>query len=95
MPMNDAAALGHVCPHIRIHAIDMVHPPGIGISLIVDMDAHQTIVTAALAAKSNAEIPKKVRRESRSDTIVSDTFRSRFREHEITATPAQRVPYSS
>jgi len=61
MPINDAAALGHVCPHIRIHAIDIVHPPGIGISPIADMDAHQTIVTVALAAKSNAEKPRKAR----------------------------------
>jgi hypothetical protein len=41
-----------------IHAIDIVQPPGIGISPIADMDAHQTIVTAALAAKSRAETPK-------------------------------------
>jgi hypothetical protein len=59
MPRNDAAARGHVCPGIRIHAIDIVQPPGIGISPIADMDAHQTIVTAALAAKSSAETPKK------------------------------------
>src|SRR5881397_1542501 len=61
MPRNDAAAPGHVCPGIRIHAIDIVQPPGIGISSIADMDAHQTIVTAALAAKSSAETPKKAR----------------------------------
>src|SRR5439155_511699 len=30
MPRNDAAAPGHVCPGIRIHAIDIVQPPGIG-----------------------------------------------------------------
>src|SRR6266567_6120278 len=58
MPRNDAAAPGHVCPGIRIHAIDMVQPPGIGIPPIADLDAHQTIVTAALAAKSSAETPK-------------------------------------
>jgi hypothetical protein len=52
MPRNDAAAPGHVCPGIRIHAIDIAQPPGIGIPPIADMDAHQTIVTAALAAKS-------------------------------------------
>src|SRR5512145_3287759 len=51
MPRNDAAAPGHVCPGIRIHAIDIVQPPGIGIPPIADMDAHQTIVIAALAAK--------------------------------------------
>jgi hypothetical protein len=53
MPRNDAAALGHVCPAIRIHAIDIVQPPGIGIPAIADMDAHQTIGNAALAAKSS------------------------------------------
>ena len=63
MPRNDAAAPGHVCPGIRIHAIDIVQPPGIGIPPIADMDAHQTIVTA-LAAKSRAETPKKARSEA-------------------------------
>src|SRR5471032_2167440 len=61
MPMNDAAALGHVCPHIRIHAIDIVQPPGIGISPIADMDAHQTTVTVALAAKISPETPQNAR----------------------------------
>jgi hypothetical protein len=55
-PRNDAAAPGHVCPGIRIHAL--VQLPGIGISAIADMDPHQTIVTAALAAKSSAETRK-------------------------------------
>ncbi len=59
MPRNNAAAPAHVCPGIRIHAIDIVQPPGIGISPIADMDADQTIVPAALAAKSSAETPKK------------------------------------
>ena len=58
MPRNDAAAPGHVWPGIRIHVIDIVQPPGIGIPPIADIDAHQTIVTAALAAKSSAETPK-------------------------------------
>src|SRR2546422_447197 len=69
MPRNDAAALGHVCPGIRIHTIDIVQPPGIGISPITDMDAHQTIVTAALAAKSSAETPKNACREARSEAM--------------------------
>jgi hypothetical protein len=42
MPRNDAAAPGHVSPHIGIHAIDIVQLPGIGISPIADMDAHQS-----------------------------------------------------
>jgi len=69
MPMNDAAAPGHVCPGIRIHAIDIAQPPGIGISPIADIDAHQTIVTAALAAKSNVETPKNAPWEARSETM--------------------------
>ena len=58
MPRNDAAVPGQVCPGIRIHAIDIVQPPGIGISPIADIDPHQTIVTAALATKSSAETAK-------------------------------------
>jgi hypothetical protein len=54
MPRNDAAAPGHVSPHIGIHAIDIVQLPGIGISPIADMDAHQTIVPAALVAKKQS-----------------------------------------
>jgi hypothetical protein len=48
----------------RIHAIDIVQPPGIGIPPIADMDAQQSIVIAALAAKSSAETPKKARSEA-------------------------------
>src|SRR5215470_3836124 len=66
MPRNDAAAPVHDCPGIRIHAIDIVQPPGIGISPIADMDAHQAIVTAALPAKRRAETPRKERSPARS-----------------------------
>src|SRR5713226_2944916 len=62
---------GHVWPGIRIHAIDIVQPPGIGSSPIADMDAHQTIVTAALASKSSAETPRNARREARSEAMTS------------------------
>src|SRR5258706_3063788 len=61
MPRNDAAAPAHVCPGIRIQAIDIVQPPVIGIPPISDMDAHQAIVSAALAAKTSAETPEKAR----------------------------------
>ncbi|HUC66918.1 MAG TPA: hypothetical protein VMA53_15875 [Stellaceae bacterium] len=61
MPRNEAAAPGQVCPGIRNHAVDIVQPPHKGISPIADIDAHRTIVTAALAAKSSAEAPKKAR----------------------------------
>jgi len=69
MPRNDAAAPDQVCPGVRIHAIDIVQPPGIDIPPIADMDAHETIVTAALAPNSNAETPKKARSEVRSQTM--------------------------
>jgi hypothetical protein len=67
MPMNDAAASGHVCPGIRIHAIDIVQPPGIGIPRIADMGPHQTTVSAAPVANSTAETPTKAFREVRSE----------------------------
>src|SRR6266436_1153185 len=70
IPRNDAAAPVHVCPGIRIQAIDIVQPPGIGIPPIADMDSHQPIVNAALAAKSSAETPKKARCEARSEDMV-------------------------
>src|SRR5258707_7810924 len=70
MPRNDAAAPGHVCPGIRIQAIDIVQPPGIGISPIADMEAHQAIVTAALAANRTAETPKNARSDVRPTTTA-------------------------
>ncbi len=69
MQRNDTAAPGHVCPGIRIHSIDIVQPPDIGISPIADMDALHTIVAAALAANSSAETPKKARWEARSEDM--------------------------
>src|SRR5438477_818639 len=90
MPRNDAAELGHVCPGIRIHAIDIVQPPGIGILPIADMDPHQTIVTAALAAKSSAETPKKARWEARWEA------RSETQRREISGPPvAPTTPTTS
>src|SRR5512140_3564671 len=76
MPRKDAAAPGHVCPGIRTHAIDIVQPPGIGISPIVDIDLHQTMVIVALTAKSKAETPKKARRKARSPTRRCEIFHS-------------------
>src|SRR5262245_1279249 len=71
--MNAAAAAGHVCSCIRIHVIDIVQPPGIGISPIADMDAHETIVAAALAANSSVEIAKKACCDSRSVVMTNIT----------------------
>jgi hypothetical protein len=75
MKRNDAAAPGHVCPGIRIHAIDIVRPPHIGISAIAGMDAHQAIVAAVLAAKSSAEMAKKARSEARPETMPAPMVR--------------------
>ena len=61
MPRNDIAAPGQVCPGIRIHAIDIVQPPGIGIPPIADIDVHLTIVDAVLAANSRAAAARKAR----------------------------------
>src|SRR5262249_43973237 len=76
MPRNDAAAPGHVCPGIRIHATDIVEPLHGGISPIADIDAHQTIVTAALAAKSSAATPKKARSDVRAETMARPISRA-------------------
>ena len=75
MARNDAAAPGHVWPGIRIHAIDIVQPPGIDIP-IADMDAHQTIVSVVLPAKSNAETPANAASEARSEAMRREISRS-------------------
>jgi hypothetical protein len=75
MPRNDAAPLAHDCPGIRIHTIDIIHPPGIRISPIRDMDVHQIMAVAALTAKSNAEMPNKVCREARSEATPLSMMR--------------------
>jgi hypothetical protein len=59
IPTKEAPAAAQVCPGIRIHTMDMVQPPGIDILSIADIDAHQPIVPAALAARTNVETPKK------------------------------------
>ena len=85
MPRNDAAAPSHVCPGIRIHVIDIVQPPGIGIFPIPDMEAHQTIVSAVLPAKSSAETPTSARCEARSEamaTVAQPCVYSSWRRHQ-------------
>ncbi|MFA5940952.1 MAG: hypothetical protein WC809_16475 [Sinimarinibacterium sp.] len=72
MPRNEAAAPGQVWPGIRIHAIDIVQPPGIAIPPIDDIDAHQTVVTAALEPKSTAETPRNARCEARPETMARE-----------------------
>jgi len=41
--------------------MDIVQPPGIGISPMVDMELHQSTVTNALIAKRSPEMAKKAR----------------------------------
>src|SRR5262245_53332170 len=52
MARNAAAADASDCPGMRIHAIDMLQPPGIGMPPL--NDAHQTTVVAAVRAKVTA-----------------------------------------
>jgi hypothetical protein len=47
-----------------------------GIPPIPDMEAHQTIVTAALAAKSSAETLKNARLEARSEAMSPENLPS-------------------
>jgi len=70
MATNDAVAPSHVCPSIGIQVIDIVQPPGIGISRMDDMEPQQTIVTPALVRKSNAEVPKNACWEVLSEVMV-------------------------
>src|SRR5579884_4011169 len=70
MPRNDAAAPNHVCPGIRIHAIDIVQPPGIGMRAVADIDEHRIIVIATLIANTSAETTKKARWGARSALTV-------------------------
>src|SRR5512141_1156160 len=71
MTRKDAAAPAHVRPGIRIHAIDIVQPPGMRIP-IADMDPPHTIVTAALAAKSSAEVARKAPWDASTETRAVD-----------------------
>src|SRR5215207_2971400 len=56
---NDAAAPDHVWPGIRIHAIDIVQPPGISINPVAVIELHHSMVSPALAATSSVEMPMK------------------------------------
>ncbi|HEX5475120.1 MAG TPA: hypothetical protein VFX12_10700 [Vicinamibacterales bacterium] len=54
---NDPAADGHVCPGIRIHIIDSLQPPGIGMPAMEADAVHQPIVAAQLPARTSADTP--------------------------------------
>src|SRR5512143_961399 len=72
IPRNEAAAPIQLCPGIRIQAIDISQPPGIGIPRCSDIDPHHAIVPAVLATKSSAETPRKARRGARSAGLSRD-----------------------
>ena len=86
MPRNEAAAANHVCPGMRIHAMDIVQPPGIAIPPIADMELHQMIVITQLAAKRRPHTARNIRSECRSsfqsaeelDSGVCDTSATRL-----------------
>ncbi len=59
IPMNMAKAPGQDCPGIRIHAIDIVQPPTMGMP--PDMEPHQTIVPHAPATKRSAQAERNAR----------------------------------
>src|SRR5262245_35226420 len=50
IPRNEPAASSGPCPGIRIQAMDMVQPPGMGMPPS-DIEAQRRMVPAALAAK--------------------------------------------
>jgi hypothetical protein len=60
MHRNAAAAPGHDWPGIRIHAIDIVQPPGMGMSSAGDMPTHHATVAALLARNSDADAAQNV-----------------------------------
>ena len=66
---NDAVTPVHVCPGIRIHVIDIVQSPGIGIPPIPDMAEHQITVSTALPAKSSVATHRNRRSAERSRAI--------------------------
>jgi hypothetical protein len=70
MPTNDAAAANHVWAGVRIHAMDIVQPPGIGIALVVGMEAHHVALNAVLTANAIVEMPKNANRDTRSATMA-------------------------
>jgi hypothetical protein len=54
--MNMAAAPSHDCLGIRIHAIDIVQPPGIGMPPAIDRQ--RTMVPVALATNRSAAVAR-------------------------------------
>ena len=75
MPRKVPAAPAQVWPGMRIHAIDMVQPPGISMPGIADMEPHQATVTAALPRNSSAVTPKKARSDAMAQALPYSSWR--------------------
>jgi hypothetical protein len=71
MPRNEARVLIQLCPGIRIHAIDNVQPPGIGMPPVADMDPHHASVSPAQRMKGSAKTPTKASSETCSASRAS------------------------
>jgi len=56
---------------MRIHAMDIDQPPGIGIAPMADIEVHHMIVTAMLAAKSAIKAPTSTRWEVRTRPLTA------------------------
>jgi hypothetical protein len=74
MVMNDVVAPAQVSPGIRIHDIDIDHPPGIGIPPIADIDSHHWTVSATAPVKSTATILRKTRWDALPDPDRAPTI---------------------
>jgi hypothetical protein len=57
--MNIAAAPSQLCAGIRIHAIDIVQPPGM--AMPPDIERQRTMVPAALAMNRSADVARNAR----------------------------------
>jgi hypothetical protein len=68
MRTKEAVAPAHACPGIRIHAIDIVQPPGISIAPAADIVLHQAVVTATQTTNTIPKSKTKVCRDAFSET---------------------------
>lgn len=64
IPTKEAVAPAHVCPGIRIHAIDMVQPPGMGMPGMADMPLHHSTVATVLTKKRDMQTATKTRSDA-------------------------------
>jgi hypothetical protein len=58
-------APSHDCPGMRIHVIDIVQSPGMGMPSMADISRDCITVTTTLATNSAAETPRNTARDAR------------------------------